>query len=129
MEPTVISKIEEEIIKLQKDWIDACLKKNPHVCDEILSDDFILHSARGMAKTKAEWMNDLHNPKTDLKVLELLGDPQVKQFGDVCIVRSIIRQKGIWGDKDFTGDFLLLDVWVNRNDNWKLFARQGTLKV
>ncbi|HKR06390.1 MAG TPA: hypothetical protein VJY62_17275 [Bacteroidia bacterium] len=70
-----------------------------------------------------------NNPKTDLKVLKLIGDPQAKHFGDVCVVKSIVRQKGIWGDKDFNGDFFFLDIWVNRNDKWQLFARQGTLKV
>lgn len=56
---TIATNVETHIISLQREWMDACLKKRRYICDKILSDDFILHRTRGMTKTKVEWMEDL----------------------------------------------------------------------
>jgi hypothetical protein len=56
------SNYEEEIIYREKEWMNAWMAKDRAVFMEILSDDFLLSSARGNLMTKKEWIENAMGP-------------------------------------------------------------------
>jgi hypothetical protein len=104
--------------------MNAWVAKDLDTCERILDDEFLLSSARGMLVRKAEWLTAAMGPFScdRFEWLEEL----VRPFGDVAVVNSRILQKASVGAQDWSGVFMLTDVWVLRNDGWKVVSRHGT---
>ena len=114
----------EIITNLEKEWMQAWLNKDMVTCARILSDDFILSSARGMLVTKSEW---LESAKELIAGEEFIWDEiKVRLYGNTAVVNSKTRQKAKVGSQDWSGAFLLTDVWVFQNNNWQVVTRHGT---
>ena len=53
---------EAEIVSREKEWMDAWIAKDVSVFRDILSDDFLLSSARGNLMEKDEWIRNASGP-------------------------------------------------------------------
>ena len=114
---------EVEISNLEREWMSAWIRKDLDVCRRILADDFILTSARGNIMSKVDWL-------AGLEVFDCTSfdweDINVRPFGEVAIVHSRTRQAASVAGNDWSGVFLLTDVWVRRNDKWQVVSRHGS---
>lgn len=115
---------EAEIAALEREWMDAWLKRDRETCDRLLGDDFILTSARGALMSKQEWLAGAMGPFVGVSFD--WEDVQVRLFGHVAIVHARTRQCASVGGQDWSGLFLLTDVWVQRNGHWQVVSRHGT---
>lgn len=121
---SIASKAELQIPILERSWMEAWRRKDRAVCDQILAEDFLLTSARGVLMTKKEWLDSAMGTYTceDFVWEEI----RVRPFGDVAIAHAKARQKASVAGKDWSGVFLLTDVWVRKNGNWQVVSRHGT---
>jgi len=93
-------------------------------CDRILGEDFLLTSARGVLMSKEQWLAGAMGP--------FVGEAfdweeiRVRPFGDVAVVHSRARQRASIAGQDWSGVFLLTDVWVFRDNRWQVVSRHGT---
>lgn len=114
---------EVELPSLEREWMDAWIRKDLAVCSRILADDFILTSARGTLMSKADWL-------AGIEVFDCTSffwdDITVRPFGDVAIVHSRTRQVASVAGNDWSGSFLLTDVWVLRDGQWQVVSRHGS---
>jgi ketosteroid isomerase-like protein len=55
-----------------------------------------------------------------------LDEVRVRPFGDVAIVHSRTRQQATVHGHDWSGAFLLTDVWAWRDGRWQVVSRHGT---
>ena len=115
---------ESEITELEREWMDAWLKRDRETCDRLLGDDFILTSARGALMSKQEWLAGAMGPFVGVSFN--WEDVRVRLFGDVAIVHARTRQCATVAGQDWSGRFLLTDVWVQRNGRWQVVSRHGT---
>jgi len=113
-----------ELPKLERAWMSAWIARDRDCCDHILDDEFLLSSARGMLVRKTEWLVAAMGPFSCSRFdwLEVL----VRPFGDVAVVNSKIRQQASVNGQDWSGVFILTDIWVARGDVWKVVGRHGT---
>lgn len=113
-----------ELPKLEREWMNAWIVQDRAVCDRILDDEFLLSSALGRLMSKPEWLagatGQFKCESFDWQ--EIL----VRSFGEFAIVHSKTRQKASVGGKDWSGVFMLTDVWIVRGSDWKVVTRQGT---
>ena len=113
-----------ELPQLERAWMSAWIAKDRETCDRILDDEFLLSSARGGLMKKPEWLAGAMGPfnceRFDWQ--EVL----VRPFGDIAIVHSTINQCASVGAQDWSGVFMLTDVWALRATGWKVVARHGT---
>jgi ketosteroid isomerase-like protein len=118
------SSAQSEIAALEREWMAAWISRDRAVCDRILGDDFILTSARGTLMSKLEWLAGAMGP--------IVGQSfdwdelQVRLFGDAAIVHARTRQSASVAGQDWSGQFLLTDVWVRRAGRWQVVSRHGT---
>ena len=113
-----------ELPKLEREWMSAWMNKDIETCDRILDDEFLLSSARGMLMPKAGWLVNAKGPFNceSFEWLEIL----VRPFDQFAIVHSRTRQRASVGGQDWSGVFMLTDVWVVRGDAWRVVSRHGT---
>lgn len=118
------SNYEDEIIYREKEWMNAWMAKDRAVFIEILSDDFLLSSARGNLMTKEEWIDNAvgsFNCKSFT-----WKEIKVRTYGDTAVVNSLVEQEASIGVNDWSGIFMLTDVWVRQNGKWQVVSRHGT---
>jgi len=113
-----------EIQALERRWMQAWVESDLDTCATVLADDFLLTSARGVLMPKDAWLANAGSvfKCTEFEWLELM----VRPFGDVAVVHGRSRQKASVGEQDWSGLFLLTDVWARRGDRWQVVARHGT---
>ena len=104
--------------------MQAWVCKDRAVCESILAEDFLLTSARGVLMPKADWLAAAMGSFNCNKfVWEQLA---VRPFGDTAIVHGRARQQASVSGQDWSGLFLVTDIWVNRNGHWQVVSRHGT---
>ena len=118
------SDAETKIPALERLWMDAWKNRDRTVCERILADDFLLTSARGVLMPKDEWLDAAMGPFSceEFEWEEI----RVRPFGDVAIVHAKARQRASVSGQDWSGLFLLTDVWVRRDERWQIVSRHGT---
>ena len=110
--------------ELERAWMNAWIAKDRATCEEILDDEFLLSSARGILIRKAEW---LAGAMSAFNCREFEWQAVlVRPFESVALVHSTIRQLASVGDQDWSGVFMLTDAWVLRGEQWKVVSRHGT---
>ncbi len=117
--------VETEIAGLERQWMDGWCQKHRETCERILANDFVLTSARGVLMSKAEWLLNAMGPFVcehfeweDLRVRPLTSE--------VALVHARARQRAKVAGQDWSGVFLITDVWVRREGHWRVVARHGT---
>jgi uncharacterized protein (TIGR02246 family) len=119
------SAVELAIIQLEKDWVQAALKKDAAAMERIIADDWVGVAFNGTTLTKAEVLNDLKSGTTASETIEL-GPLKVRVFGDTAIVNGSATEKSTWQGKDSSGHYVLVDVFVKRNGRWQVVSSQAT---
>ena len=120
----MIATAETDISLLEQSWMDALVAKDRATCEHILADDFLLTSARGTLMSKREWIDGAMGPFVCSAFH--WEQIQVRAFGDVAIVHGRSRQHASVAGQDWSGVFLVTDVWVRRNGQWQVVSRHGT---
>ena len=117
--------MEQKIIDLEATWMNAWKNKDEATVRKILSDDFTLTSSlsTGDLVNKEDWIEKLqHYDCKDFRFDKI----KVRVYGNTSVVNSWFHQDAIANGKDWSGDFLITDVWVQKNDNWQVVARHAS---
>ena len=114
----------KEVEAAERAWMAAWLEKDIQTCSEILDEGFILTSATGVLMGKSEWLNKASGAfaATEFRWLSIV----VRQIApDVAVAHVKSSQTATVHGKDWSGVFLMTDVWVRRAGRWRVTARQG----
>ena len=116
--------VEQALMKMERNWTDAALKKDTATLDKILADDWVGLGPAG-SLTKAQLLADLKSG--DLKLeSETLGEMKVRVFGDTAVVTGSDDEKSSYKGKDSSGHHVWTDVFVKRQGHWQAVASQDT---
>ncbi len=118
------SKVEQELIQLDREWSQAGVAKDAAVLDRVLADDFSGTIASGKVSTKAEAIADL---KSDAGKLEsnTTSDYNVRVFGDTAVMTHSGVRAGQREGQAFTENYRSIHVFVKRGGHWQAVASQG----
>lgn len=108
----------------ERAWMSAWLQKDIRACDAILDDAFVLTSATGRLIGKADWLEKATASITasEFNWLSIV----VRAIApDVAVAHVRSTQTASVDGKDWSGLFLMTDVWVRRAGRWRVTARQG----
>src|SRR5215468_6404016 len=103
------SKAEEEIMKLEDQWVQSRAAKDPTVTRDLLSDDFLGTNVTGQAQTKQHQIDGITAGTLYAGKAEMT-DRKVRIYGDTAVSTGIVT--GVAGaDK-----VRYLRVFVKRNN-------------
>lgn len=115
--------VEQELVKMENEWARAWQLPDQEALESLLGDDFLLLSER----SKGEVVNKRQYIDSTLKLVR--GDGfsfarlNVRVYGDAAVVNAWLQQTATFAGRDWSGDFLLTDVWVKRGGLWQAVAR------
>jgi len=118
--------MEQKFIDLETKWMDAWKNKDEATARKIIADEFTLTSSlsTGDLVNKEEWIEKvLHN--FDCKELRI-DKLQVRVYNKTAVLNIWFHQDAVVNGKDWNGDFLLTDVWVQKNEDWQVVARHSS---
>ena len=102
----------------------AMVDPDKAVLDRLTAEELSYGHSTGLVQDKQEFMEALTSGKSDFVSIDLSGQT-VKIAGDAAIVRHTLSAVTNDGGKPGTTKLSVLLVWVERNGEWKLLARQA----
>ena len=111
---------------MENEWARAWQLPDPSALENIIADDFTLISSR----SKGEVTNKRQYIDSTLKLVR--GDGfsfermTVRVYGDTAVINAQFQQNATFAGHDWSGEFLLTDIWVKRDGRWQVVARHSS---
>jgi ketosteroid isomerase-like protein len=113
----------DDISALEHRFMDAVQRRDVEWLEGRLGAEFVLTTGRPghEIRSREEWLRVTGEEyEIESFAFEKL---EVLPYGDVAVARSRYRQKGRMGGADRAGAYLMTDVWVRREGDWRLVTR------
>lgn len=129
---TSVGAVEQELLKLERDWLDAYTKRDVAAMDRIEADDFMITFPDGSVRTKADEIASLKKPAPEGQPpIFMTADTKVRVYGDTAVLTGKVIQKGTYAEgprkgQDFNIQSRYTDVYVKRNGRWQVVASHLT---
>jgi uncharacterized protein (TIGR02246 family) len=117
---------EEQVRRLEHQWIEAFLRGDTETLDRILADDFVFTDPEGRLLTKAEWIADMTSGELAFESIHI-DDLQVRMYGDAAVANGRTTVKARSKEGGFNGQYCYTDMYVKRDGRWQAVAEQATL--
>lgn len=119
-ETSTQSNVEQELKRLENEWLNSYLRGDKQTFDRIVADDFTRTDESGKFATKAEEKALVQAPPASVKASLTNEDIQVRVYGNAAIVTGRIVSK-VQGSLNFQSRFT--DTFVKRKGRWQVVAR------
>ena len=128
--------IEAEILKLEREWMEAPKTKNGEAVRRIVADDAVLVYPDGTVATKADEVRTIEAGDVTSDSFEMLESKVTVIDANAALLagRSSIKN-GKYKDPtskktiDISGEYRFLEVYAKRNGRWQVIASQATKMV
>lgn len=117
---------QQAFFELETNWMNAWKNKDAATAREILADEFTLTSSlsSGALVHKEEWidkaMNYYHCKNFRIDKLES------REYERTAVLNIWFYQEAEANGKNWSGHFLITDIWVQKNTNWQVVARHAS---
>ncbi len=108
---------------MEKQWVQAVLKKDLGALDRLLSADLLYGHASNVLDTKASYIAKLKSGAQVYRTLEQ-RKLQVKMHGSTAVTHSWVHVTGVNAEGQFDDKIMMLHVWVREGGGWKLAGHQ-----
>lgn len=118
--------MQQKFTDLETQWMNAWKDKDEATARKLVADEFTLASSlsAGNLVNKEEWidkaMHHYHCHEYSINKL------QSRVYGNTAVLNILFHQSATANGKDWSGDFLLTDVWVLKDENWQVVARHAS---
>ena len=120
-----LSSVQQELISVQKAFIDAQERGDAQYVKNAVADDFMLIETDGNNTGKADFVRDVHPPEHP-GPSPILYDFNVVQLDEGCIV---VAYKAVFPGSHLERYQHLSGTWVKQAGQWKLKFQQSTLNL
>ena len=118
---TQTESVEQELIKLENDWLQVFFKKDIAFADRFLADDYIGTEEKGIVMTKAQEIEDLKSG-VHLSTSGVDDDMKVRVYGDAAVVTGRTTVKGQYQGKEFTSRYRWTHTFIRHDRRWQCVA-------
>jgi len=119
-ESSTQNNVEQELKRLEDEWLNSYLRGDKQTFDRIVADDFTRTDESGKFATKAEEKALVQAPPASIKASLTNEDMQVRVYGNAAIITGRIVSK-VQGSLNFQSRFT--DTFVKRGRRWQVVAR------
>ena len=117
--------MEEELLKLEKEFARAIVKNDAEAIGQFVADDWVIIDADGGRIDKSRFLRAV---KSGVLIHEMMesDDVGVRIYGDTAVVSGLTRTKGKFMGRDFSTQERATDVFVMQNGRWQCVFSQLT---
>jgi len=121
-----LSQAEQEVRKLEREWLDAYEKRDAEAMNRIVADDFNLTFSDGRVQTKAEILAQLKSEKDSNRPSPKLSteDVQSRIEGDTVILTGRFIQRMERDGQTRMMQMRYTDTYAKRQGRWQVIASQ-----
>jgi ketosteroid isomerase-like protein len=122
--PTQLTKAEEEVRQLERQWLDAYEQTDAAAMERIVADDFVITFPNGAMQTKPQLMAMIKAPRRP-------GQPRMKfrtegvqsrAYGDTVILMGRVITEYERDGKPFSEQSRYTDTYVRSKGRWQVVA-------
>jgi len=123
-----LSEAEQEVRKLEREWLDAYEKQDAETMKRIVSDDFKLTFSNGSVQTKADILAQLKSAQDSSRPSPKFSteDVQSRVEGDAVILTGSVIQTMNRDGQTKTMQMRYTDTYAKRQGRWQVIASQLT---
>ena len=112
---------EQELIKMENDWLQAFFKNDGAFADRFLADDYMGTDEHGNVKNKAQEIAEIE-AGAHLSTSGVLDNVRVRVYGDAAVVMGRRIMKGLFQGKEFRSPYLWTDIFIKHGGRWQCVA-------
>jgi len=117
--------MEEELVKVEKEFTDAIVRNNPEKIREFVTEDWIIINADGGIIEMERFLEVIRSGALTHETMES-DEMRVRVYGDSAVVSALTRSKGKFVGQEFTTHERSTDVFVRRDGKWRCVLTQLT---
>jgi ketosteroid isomerase-like protein len=119
-----LTKAEEEVRKLERQWLDAYEQNNSESMDRIVADDFTITFPNGAIQTKPQVMAMIKTPRRagQPRMRFFTEDVQSRTYGDTVILMGRVITEYEREGKTVKEQSRYTDTYVRRSGQWQVVA-------
>ena len=120
-------KLEKEPKLLKKiRLLDLSMQNNDLKILEALADDVSFGHSNGWTQNYEDFKKDFTAKKVVYNSIEQIEMSEFKEYKNTASIRRKIKVSGIYKIYDFKMTLSLLEIWIKKGKEWKLWSRQAT---
>ena len=119
--PTQAGSDEQELVKMENDWLQAFFKNDDAFAGRFLAEDYIGTDEHGNVKTKAQEIAEI-KAGAHLSTSGLLDNIRVRLYGDAAVVTGRRIMKGLFQGKEYRSPYLWTDTFIKSDGSWRCVA-------
>jgi hypothetical protein len=115
------ARIEEEIIRLRREWTDAIGRRDRAALDRIISDDFLIAGwlPEGRVADKNFYLEDCLTPVDIDQASYTYERWEFRHYDQVVAANCLFKCRALVNGQEWGGAFLITDVWANKDGSWR----------
>ena len=117
--------MEEELLKVEKGFVDAIAKNDLEAIERFVTDDWIIINADGGIIERERFLGVIKSGTLTHEMMEF-DDIRIRVYGDSAVVSALTRSKGKFMAQEFTTHERSTDVFVSRDGQWRCVLTQFT---
>ena len=122
-QPQTLTRSEEEVRKLERQWLDAYEQHDSEAMNRIVADDFIITFPNGTMQTKPQLMSMIAKPNpSSPKMRFYTEDVRSRSYGDTVILMGRVVTEYERDGKKVKEQSRYTDTYVKRNGRWQVVA-------
>lgn len=112
-----MNSIEQDVLQIASDWAAAMVANDADRIGSFMRDEWVMVSERGIS-TKERFLEFVRSGQLTHSRFEMIGDAQIKIYGDTAVVTGRIVNTAHFGGQQFDADEWTSDVFVKREGQW-----------
>ncbi len=116
-------KIEQQLRQMNDEWVKALVRGDAATLDRIMADDFVFtYPLEGDDKT--QFITDVVSGDLNVEYLNR-ENVSVRIWGNTAVLTGLDSAKWFYQGREFSGQYKIVHVYANRDDEWRLVAVQA----
>lgn len=115
---------EQQLKKIEEDWADAYVKRDPSVVQRILADDFAFTGPDGAMVKRDEYVKSITGDTTFTSFK--MDSLSVRIYGDAAVVNGLATISAKTKGEDENGQYSFTDMFVKQKGEWKAVSGHVT---
>jgi ketosteroid isomerase-like protein len=115
---------EQQLKKIEQDWADAYVKRDPAIAQRITADDFVFVGPAGNIVNRNDYVKEMTGDTvfTAFKFDEL----KVRIYGDAAVVVGVANISAKAKGEEESGQYSFTDVFMKQKGEWKAVSGHVT---
>ena len=119
------NEVQEELLKLEKEFAQAIIKNDSEAIGRVLADDWVIIDPDGGIIDRTRFLGVIKSGALTHEMMES-DDVSVRIYGDTAVVMGLTTSKGKFMGQEFTTRERATDIFVKQHGRWECVFSQLT---